>query len=121
MPRNAMNSKDGIWAILNQYESSIGFCKQAERVMDALMITDGLWEELSYSYKAAEIATHIISMCNRFDRGCTHHMTCERLFKIKTKAYEVQRHFNSMQNDRMYSETSEYSQQAAAATIDESA
>ncbi len=121
MTRTAMDSKDGIWAILNQYDSTIGFCNQADRVMDALMIMDGLWEELNYSYKAAEFAKHIVAMCNQFERGCSHHMTNERLFRTKQAAWKVEKHFNHLQTDRMFSETSEYSQQAAAMTIDESA
>lgn len=120
MTRNACDSKDGIWAILNQYDSVPEFCNQADRVMDALMITDGLWEELSYSYKAVEFARHIIEMCNRFEQGCRHHMTIQRLAKTKQVAWGVEKHFSTLQNNRMFSETSEYSQQAAAMTIDES-
>lgn len=102
MPRNAMDSKDGIWAILNKYDSVPEFCDQADRVMDALMITDGLWEELNYSYKAGEFAKHIVEMCNNFERGCHHHMTLQRLTKTKQAAWKVETHFNHLQTDRMF-------------------
>ena len=106
MTRTAMDSKDGIWAILNQYDSVPEFCNQAARVMDALMIMDGLWEELNYSYKAAEFAKHIIEMCNHFEQGCNHHMTIQRLNKTKQAAWKVEEHFSHLQTDRMFGQES---------------
>lgn len=96
-PNDAVAVKDRIWSMLNESDSAMDFCNKAESVMFVLKMTDGLWNELNYAYKAREIVTHISSRLFAMSGTCQHHQTHLKIESVKEEANRMALHFYNLQ------------------------
>lgn len=95
---DAVAVKDRMWSMLNGADDVMDFCKTAESVMLALKLTDGLWKELDYAYKAREIVTHIGSRLFAMSGTCQHHQTHLKIESVKEEANRMALHFHNLQH-----------------------
>jgi hypothetical protein len=64
---SAIAVKDRITHELQKAETSpMEYARKAEFVLEVLTITDGLWNELSYAYKAREICEQIVERVRKY-------------------------------------------------------
>lgn len=78
------------------------FIKNCERVLDVLRLTKGMWEELHYAYKAAEIANRVREEAQSRGWNTNHHLQKNALEGIILEANVLAREFRQIQNDQMY-------------------
>ena len=65
----AIAVKDRIVHELQKAETSpMEYVRKAEFILEVLNLTDGLWNDLSYSYKAKEICDKIVETCRTMQR-----------------------------------------------------
>jgi hypothetical protein len=93
----AIDAKDAILSQLNDVSADpTEFHATATRILDALELTLGLWNELSYAYKAAEIAKRIYSECT--DLRCSdHHARRVKFDTLAMRAYTVEMNAEALQ------------------------
>ena len=104
LSKSVTEAKDMILEELRDNESNLmGYCGVAERVIDALRLTSGLWESQEYSYKACEICEEIVRVLGDFRRIREgHSQSIIKIEKLRMRAHKLSDFFRQMQNDRMY-------------------
>ena len=81
---NCIQTKDELLQIINGIDSVDDLYRVAETiVIPVLKYTHGLWKDLGYSYKAAEISDRMSDICFRYLGTCQHAKTHEKLLRIR--------------------------------------
>jgi hypothetical protein len=104
MTTNAITAKDRIFDKLSLIPNKKEFITQANTILDALDLTDGLWQELGYSYKAVEICTRIYDMGSSYITRSANDPDMElqtKLHGVTDKAIRLGRKFYQLQQQRM--------------------
>lgn len=97
MQENAIQTKDTILELVQSLDSRniVDCMEQGERIHDVLDLTMGLWAELNYAYKGAEIASWLLAVL----RECEpHHTQLERFRTLCDHLEELRDNFNKLQN-----------------------
>jgi hypothetical protein len=101
MAIDCVTVKDRILGQLNEvWENPMEFCKLSERVLDMLKMTDGIWNELGYSYKAQEICNKIADNVRQMSQNTNHAAISNRLGAVYDEARTIGDHFYRLQSDR---------------------
>ena len=100
MQTSAIQTKDHLFDLIN-VEDKMTFIDNSKKVLDAMMMQQGLWVELGYAYKGQEIAHRIVQRCAEFLQHCQHAMTIKSLTKLKEKAAVTQTEFFKLQQEHM--------------------
>ena len=101
MAIDCVTVKDRILGQLNEvWENPMEFCKLSERVLDMLKMTDGIWNELGYSYKAQEICGRIADNVRQMSYNTSHAAISNRLNVVYNEACATRDHFHRLQSDR---------------------
>ncbi len=100
MQRTAVETKDHILDLIT-VEDQKTFLQNAKNVLLALQMQQGLWAELGYAYKGAEIARDIRYRCVNILQDCRHAMTIKSLTSLQEKAAVIQTEFFKLQQERM--------------------
>lgn len=100
-PNGAVAVKDHLYSLLNDANSVHETVAACETIVVVLSNTQGFWEELTYCYKAAEIAAHAKKALSRFTTVKLHHNTRRMLEKrIDTLTILEDRYFK-LQHSQM--------------------
>ena len=103
--KTAVETKDLIWQMIRNADGAdgaIGLCRVGDTVLNILTVTEGMWEELEYSYKAREIANHLATRAWELGETCQHAQTHKALVQMLDHALQVSKRFNDLQMARMH-------------------
>jgi hypothetical protein len=89
--------KDSILNILRDAIDASDYMTKAEKILQSMMLCDGVWVESGYTYKATEIANIIGQRMTDLQMTCKHHKTHAKIDRLRIKAYTVARHFCELQ------------------------
>lgn len=85
-------------------ESPIDFAHKAGFILEVLHLTDGLWNDLSYAYKAKEICDIIVETTNRLkiqvEESTNNKATLKRLESVRVQASNQSIAFFRLQSDK---------------------
>lgn len=103
---NAIDTKNELFGMIHCEGTIEEKCQNWNRVLDTLLLTQGLWSELEYAYKAVEIAEAIRGLSaneqelqeNICQHWKIHHKNAELLSNVSHKAYSVQMIFHSLKH-----------------------
>lgn len=94
----AVDTKDRLLAMLNSADDKMQYLTLAEIVMNTISITQGMWVEAGYAYKAAEICRKISDQCFFYTRDYNHAMTLRRINTVRNQAEEMITRFSKLQD-----------------------
>lgn len=101
----AVAVKDRILHELHKAECSpMEYVRKAEFILEVLCLTDGLWNDLSYSYKAKEICDQIVERVRQFKievEGSTNNkqiMTRLEILRVNASKHSIA--FFRLQSDK---------------------
>lgn len=81
---SALSVKDHLFNLINSAEDRETLITVIETVIiPVLENTQGMWVELSYCYKASEIAIHAGCSMSKYDGACAHHKTHEKINRLQ--------------------------------------
>ena len=98
---NAVATKDELFTAINQLNTPAEAIVFTEKV--ALVVfryTEGLWVELNYCYKAAEILDRLQNVLQNMADEASHWKTCEKLAELVTKVRIMADRYRKLQSDR---------------------
>jgi len=99
----AVDTKDLLWNMIGNNDGPIEFCRASEQVLNILTVTEGMWQDLDYTYKAKEIASYIARRAFKLQEDCVHAQTLKSLEKVKLQAWRVEDRFHKLQyEDRVH-------------------
>lgn len=101
MTIDCVTVKDRILGQLNEvWDDMMAFCRLSERILDTLKMTDGIWNELGYSYKAQEICGKIADHVREMSYNTSHAAISNKLNAVYNEACATRDHFHRLQSDR---------------------
>lgn len=103
---SAIQNKDHLLGLLNNAEGLSFKMEAIETIITVLTHTRGFWQELSYSYKAAEIARRCINDLDYFLRDDNLHWKRRRAVENKVATLlTLERQYLSAQENRYWGES----------------
>jgi hypothetical protein len=101
----AIAVKDRIINELDKVQDSpVDFANKADFILAVLYLTDGLWNDLSYAYKAKEICDKIVENANRLkiqvEESTNNRATLKRLESVRAAASNQSIAFFRLQSDK---------------------
>jgi len=100
----AIAVKDRILHELTKAPSPMAYAQKAEYILEVLSLTDGLWNDLSYAYKAREICDEIVRTLRdhiiHIEDTTNHTAILKRLRSVKQSAEGQSVAFHRLQSDK---------------------
>ena len=97
----ATQTKDHLLGLL-QVENHNEFLENALKVMEAMVLTKGLWAELGYAYKGVDIAVLINDRCVDLLRDCHHAVTIEKINRVLVESNKTHQVFFRLQQEYLH-------------------
>jgi hypothetical protein len=93
---NAISTKDYFLRLLNEGDDN-KLIENIERIETALCMTMGLWVELNYAYKGAEIAERCVQLLGDISMKCGHWKRHQKIAYIRNRMLGLQRDYLKQQ------------------------
>lgn len=94
---SCIETKDRLLGMLNEADPEL-LLSNIDKVLTALELTSGIWQEANYAYKGCEIAQRCRNICDdALTHWCMNWKRRERLEKMKATAWTLSETFHALQ------------------------
>ena len=98
---SCIDTKDHLLSLINDAGDSNTLCIVCETIIVPILThTEGFWIELTYCYKAAEIADRCVAQLSHYIMTCQHHKTHKKLSDLRLVMIKLGDRYRHLQVNR---------------------